>query len=320
MSKISLLITLFILYCSVLVAQPLRENAVLSGTTTIPAEHAETDELTMSDFRYAVASDPLSGRVAGILRSSPGAALVGSALVPGLGQAVNDKWIRAGAYLLADAVFLAVHLTNQRRAEKLQREYERFADDNWSVVTYAQWLVAYHEQNGVANPYIWELENQVEGVNPTYNPDTDWNTVNLQTLRRVERNTPFISPEGSGNAFSHEMPNYGSQQYYELISKYYQYGPGWNNFGVNSNGDPIDSRYQLAWNGSDMPPHFFEGADMADRFNNKYRVAGNMLAYMLLNHVVSAFDAFVTVKLKNNRLQTRTNFLGPQQFTITYRF
>ncbi len=241
--------------------------------------------------------------------------------MPGLGQAANNKWLRAGAYFLADVILLAVHLQNQHRAEELQQQYEQFANNNWSVVTYSKWLVEYHQQNNISNPFIDELQNQVQGEEAAYDPDHDWDVVDLNVLRRVERNTPFVTPDGTaGNAFSHEMPDYGSQQYYELISKYFQYGPGWNDFGTDRNGNQLDSRYQLAWNGDDMPANFLEGSRKAERFNDKYRVAGNMLSYMILNHVVSAFDAFITVKLKNNRLEASPNIFGPQQFSLKYRF
>ena len=319
MIRIVIYILAFLLAGNALIAQPLKTNLPFSQRGIETGEE-DFSNLSMSDFRYQAAAPTSSSRLVNALQTKPGLALLSSALIPGTGQAANNKWVRAGAYFAADLILLAVHFHSQHRAKELQREYEQFADNNWSVVTYAKWLVDYHEQNNISNPYIGELQQQVQDVNPAYDPGVDWNTVDIQTLRNVENNTPFITTEGVGNNFSHEMPAYGSQQYYELISKYYQYGPGWNSFGVNREGQPLDSIYQLAWNGSDMPPHFFEGASLSDRFNNKYRIAGNMLAYMLLNHVVSAFDAFITVKLKNNKLETQSNIFGPQQFILKYHF
>ncbi|MDZ7692609.1 MAG: DUF5683 domain-containing protein [Balneolaceae bacterium] len=303
-------------------AQPLKQNLPFSWKAT---EHNPEQTISILEENFAYQPAESSSKFAPIraMQTQPGYAFLGSAIIPGLGQAANKKWWRAGAYLVADAIFLALHISNQNRAEELQQGYEQFADNNWSVVTYSKWLVEYHKQNGIYqdNAFINELEEQVEGVDPTYSTSQDWGVVEIQLLRNVEKDTPFISSDGTvGNIFSHTMPDYGSQQYYELISKYYQYGPGWNDFGVNRQAKPLDSIYQLAWNGSDMPPHFLEGARLADRFNNKYRIAGNMLSYMILNHVVSAFDAFITVKLKNNRLETETNFFGSRQFILKYRF
>ncbi|WP_171032753.1 hypothetical protein [Fodinibius saliphilus] len=248
------------------------------------------------------------------IRKKAGLALLSSAIVPGSGQAANGKWIRAGAYFLAEIIFVGMHIKNLRDARAEERQYKRFANNNWSVVNYAKWLVEYHDQNQqINNPYINELANEISGVTANYDPDKDWNKVDLELLRNVERNTPFVfSDDGIGNKFSHVMPDYGSQQYYELISKYYQFGPGWSDF---------TSKYQLSWDGSDMSRYFFRGADLAEQFNDSYRLAGNMVSLLILNHIVSAFDSFLTVKIKNNRLETHTNFLNPyKSFSLKYHF
>lgn len=312
----------FLLYSLFLatLAGTAHSQSVIRSAGTEKSE--EFKEITMSDFHYRPEYQNQTSSFAPfrLMQTKPAAALLGSALIPGLGQAANKKWIRAAAYFAADIIFVTVHIHNFNRAKELERRYKKFANENWSVVTYAQWLIEYHNQNNISNVYINELENQVEGETPAYNPETDWNVVDIELLRNVEEHTPYISPDGSGNTFSHEMPDYGSQQYYELISKYYQYGPGWNDFGVNRNGDPLDSLYQLSWDGRSMPPNFIRGAGLSERFNDKYRLAGNMVSLLLLNHLVSAFDAFATVKLKNHRLEADTNLFGPRQFILKYHF
>ena len=256
------------------------------------------------------------------LREKSGLALLSSAIIPGTGQAANSKWVRAGAYFLAEAVFLGIHFTSYNNAKAEQRQYEQFADGNWSVVNYAQWLVDYHEENNLTNPHLDNLRAEVEGKSPSYDPNQDWQKVDLELLRMVERETPFVySDNENGNNFSHELPDYGSQQYYELISKYYQYGPGWNDFGEDRDGNRLDSLYQLNWDGTDMPFNFLRGGSLAEDFNDSYRLAGNMVSLVILNHIISAFDAFLTVKVKNNRLETKSSFLNPTKaFTLKYHF
>lgn len=270
----------------------------------------EKQQISIEDFKYQ-ANYKGSKNFFSPVRKKPGFALISSAVIPGSGQAANGKWLRAGAYILAEAVLLTVHLTSLHDAREQERQYEQFANQNWSVVTYARWLDNYYENNGIASQPIDELRSQIEGIDPTYNTDVDWNVVDIELLRRVERNTPFIYPDRTGNNFSHVMPDYGSQQYYELISKYYQYGPGWRDFG---------SRYKLNWDGTDMPPNFFKGSKMAETFNDNYRLAGNMVSLLILNHIISAFDAFLTVKTKNNRLKAKTNPLNPGMFSLKYHF
>jgi len=256
------------------------------------------------------------------LREKTGYALLSSAIIPGSGQAANNKWLRAGLYFVAEAILVGVHIKSYNDAQAEQRRYEQFANNNWSVVNYAKWLVNYHEQNNLSNQYIDELKSQISGTTAEYNPQEDWTKVDIKVLRNVERNTPFVySDQDIGNSFSHVMPDYGSQQYYELISKYYQYGSGWNDFGKDPNGNDLDSRYRLNWDGSDMPVNFLQGAALAEDFNDSYRLAGNMVSLIILNHIVSAFDAFLTVKLKKKRLEAETNLLNPEQtFSLKFHF
>lgn len=297
---------------AVLLAQPVKEARLLENSR---------QRLTMDDFKYRRSEMVRnSNTLLNPVRQKPGLALLSSAVLPGSGQAANNKWLRAGAYLAAEALLFTVHISRLNEAKKQERVYVEFANENWSVVTYAKWLVDYYDQNNLSNSAIDELRNQVQGLNPSYNTEIDWNIVDIELLRRVERNTPFIYPDRSGNNFSHVMPDYGSQQYYELISKYYQYGPGWRDFGNNQNGGSLDNPYKLNWDGTDMPFNFFRGSTLAERFNDNYRLAGNMLSLLVLNHIVSAFDAFLTVKIKNNRIKAEANPLKLQSFSIKYNF
>ncbi len=270
-----------------------------------------TQKITIDDLKPKInyaQSDPFYQPV----RKKAGWALLSSAIIPGSGQAANKKWVRAGLYFLAEAVMVGVYLKSSHDARVEERRYKRFANNNWSVVSYARWLVEYHEQNNLSNSHIDDLEQHIDGKTADYNPDSDWSKVDIELLRNVERNTPFVYPEHVDNNFSHVMPDYGSQQYYELISKYYQYGPGWNDF---------TAQYQLNWDGSGMPDNFILGANMAADFNDSYRLAGNMVSFLILNHIVSAFDAYLTVKIKNRKLETETNLLNPHRtFTLKFHF
>ena len=292
-----------------------------AGLTMGQQAQKNPQELSIEDLKPRInyaKSDPFYQP----LREKTGYALLSSAIIPGSGQAANNKWLRAGLYFVAEAILVGVHIKSYNDAQAEQRRYEQFANNNWSVVNYAKWLVNYHEQNNLSNQYIDELKNQISGTTAEYNPQEDWTKVDIKVLRNVERNTPFVySDQDIGNNFSHVMPDYGSQQYYELISKYYQYGSGWNDFGQNPNGNDLDSRYRLNWDGSDMPVNFLQGAALAEDFNDSYRLAGNMVSLIILNHIVSAFDAFLTVKLKKKRLEAETNLLNPEQtFSLKFHF
>ncbi|MEX0723722.1 MAG: hypothetical protein WD053_07585 [Gracilimonas sp.] len=281
-----------------------------------------TNEIHISDFKYQNNSIE-NGSLLNASRTKPGVAFVASALVPGSGQALNGKWVRAGIYFATEAVGLIYHLDRNAKARKQEKAYEQFTHNNWSVVAYAEWLVNYSQIHGLTNG--WQtLQNQIQGQSPNWdNTKNDWDQVSISTLRSVENSTPFYPEDINGSNFSHELPDYGSQQYYELISKYYQYQPGWRDWytEVTTAQDQDDSMYEYFWNGEDEPFElFYEGRDRAYEFNQNYRVAGNILKLLVVNHVVSAFDALFTVQLKNSRIETETNLMRLEQFSVTWYF
>lgn len=279
-------------------------------------------EIDISDFRFK-SDNTQNGSILNSTRTKPGIAFAASALVPGTGQAANGKWVRAGVYFATEVVGWIYHLDRNAKAREQERAYEQFTHNNWSVVAYAEWLVNYSQQHGLNNG--WQaLEAEIQGNAPNWG-DTrnDWNQVPISILRNVENQTPFYFNDHIGSNFSHELPDYGSQQYYELISKYYQYQPGWRDWytDITTAQNQDISMYRYFWNGKDQPfDLFYEGRDRAQEFNQNYRVAGNILKLLVVNHVVSAFDALFTVQLKNSRIETEANLMKLEQFSVTWHF
>lgn len=261
-----------------------------------------------------MAEEDGKGRLFDPLREKAGLAFLSSALIPGSGQAANGKWGRAGVYFAAEVIGIIWHLDANARARRQERAYEDFTNQNWSVVAYSQWLVNYSAVHDLNNGYQ-TLAAQVSNLTPNFTDSrSDWRRVDINVLRNVERLTPYIYANGRGSNFSHLLPNYGSQQYYELISKYYQYQPGWRDWynQVTIGSDQSIGNYIYMWNGQDQPfGLFYQGRDRAQQFNDNYRTAGNILKLLVVNHVVSAFDAYFTVRVRNTRLETQTNLMNP---------
>ena len=249
-------------------------------------------------------------------KNSPGIAMLASGILPGSGQAMNGKWGRAAVYFVAEAVSIAYYFNQNNLAKENEEAYEAYGNQKWSVLAYAQWLVDYSEANGIDNGYEL-LANQLDQLatndqSPNFgNTTDDWRKVDLSTLRGIEERTPFFFSDGRlGSTFSHVVQNYGSQQYYELMSKYYQFQPGWQDFHENRLSEGGTHVYQYTWNASMITADFIEGRDRAQEFNQNYRNAGNILMLLMVNHVVSAFDAYFTVKLKNSRIQAQANMMS----------
>ena len=254
---------------------------------------------------------------------TPALSFLASGLVPGSAQAARGNWIRAGAFLLIEAASVYLILDYQRSGEDRRTRYEAFADENWSVVQYANWLVEYHDVNNLANPNLEALRAMVEGLDPTWNTDVDWNAIDIGVLRNVERNTPYVTTDNLyASNFSHILPAYGSQQYYELIAKYYQFQAGWRDYLSSEWRDyyfdyPV---YQIDRSGGNASPLFFEGALLADQFNSDFRKAGTYTMLLIGNHIVSAFDAYFTYTLHKQQATLSAGVLPGKQLTLSLSF
>lgn len=249
-----------------------------------------------------------------------------SLIIPGSGQLANQKWWRAGLFLALEAtgIYLAVDYRN--KAMNGERTYELFADNNWSVVQYSNWLITYHEVNGIDNPYLENLKENVDNAQATFNTETDWNKIDISVLRQVERNTPYLTTDNLvANNFSHTLPDYGSQQYYELIAKYYQYQGGWRDYdayhnNIGNTGNFFNDRYLIDRNGAYASANFFEAVRIADNFNSDYRSSRFFASLLIANHFLSAFDTYFTIRLKQNKIEASSSVIPGQQLLVTYNF
>ena len=312
MNKLVIL-SFFALISTQLVHAQVKSDMAQYSVITEKNQSVDSAPLSIRDFSYQPNNS--QNGFTNVLQTKAGVAFVSSAILPGSAQAANGKWIRAGVYLATEAFSVIYYLNRTNTAKKQEQAYQNFVHENWSVVSYASWLVEYYENNGLSHTRLQELKNQLNGAQADYS-DTrnDWSKVDINLLQTIERSTDLVCGSCSSGNFSHVLPAYGSQQYYELVSKYYQFEAGWKDF------SPQNYSYQYDTNGQFASDLFFSGADRADKFNTNYRVAGNILSLLVVNHVVSAFDALFTVKLKNARLQVDADLMRADAFSLTVHF
>jgi hypothetical protein len=192
-------------------------------------------------------------------KKSPVLAAVLSGVVPGAGEFYSHSYLKSSAFFAAEVVSWILNLSYNRRGDRATGEFQTYADARWSVVkyaTYAQSLAPAGET------YSWKIPGQ-EGRPP-------WEQVNWDELNRMER--------AIGGFFSHTLPMHGDQQYYELIGKYPQYNPGW-----DDGGGPISE--------TNISPHFKSYSLMRGYANDLYSKARTALVVVVINHVLSAADA-----------------------------
>jgi len=290
----------------------------LAGNIVKVKEPSVSKNISISDFSF----QPTSEGFRGTLQTQSGIAFLSSAILPGSAQAANGKWVRAGIYLATEAFSIFYYINRNNVAKDQERAYEAFTHKEWSVVAYSEWLIGYYDNNGLDHSRLEELRTMVDAVDPDFT-DTrnDWDKINIRLLQQIERDTPLICANCGSGDFSHVLPAYGSQQYYELISKYYQFEGGWSDFYTeNVAVNNPDYNYLYDNEGDLASPLFLLGAERADRFNNNYRRAGNILNLLVINHVVSAFDALFSVKLKNARVQASADMMRADSFSLTLHF
>jgi len=94
-----------------------------------------------------------------------------SAIIPGAGQIYNEDYWIAGIFLATEAALIYVGLTYDKKGDDQTASFEKYADENWSVVDYAEWLNTY------------------EGAEINIDPDESkppWERVNWNELNAAE--------------------------------------------------------------------------------------------------------------------------------------
>lgn len=201
-------------------------------------------------------------------RKSPYIAAGLSLVVPGAGQFYTERYWEAAAFFAADvaAWLLANHY--DKKGDKQTAFFQNYADMHWSVVNYAQYAVDNYVPVANRNDYRW-LKPGTEAYAP-------WLRVDWGELNRMER---YISSTDPGRYYSHTLPLYGDQQYYELIGKYGQFNQGWDD-------RPPTYQYQ-----DPVTARFSYYAGERGKANRYYNTASTWVTVAVINHVVNALYA-----------------------------
>jgi len=284
---------------------------------------ASADILQMRPAANITVSSSQGRSVFEQISNSPGKGLLASLILPGLGQTANRQYWKAGLMAAVEVAVVYLYVDASRRGDRLQRSYNAYGDSNWSLVKYTAWVHNYY-MSGARNPDAPDLlpadllteagraaANPETGFpDPAYNAPLEWSWVNREALNEMERRSRYTS----GTNFTHEVNPFGSQQYYELMSKYWQFGPGWRDW------DDAVNSVNLASNAG-MSAMWLNHAAQNRRFNDAYKLANNMVSTLIFNHVISAFDAYFTIKMRQHRLETtaRADYMG-NHLMVTWRF
>lgn len=254
-----------------------------------------------------------------------------SAILPGAGQAYNRSWVKAAVAIAGEATILLLYRSWQQKGNRGRNAYKIQAHAHWSPLRYAYWLNDYTEYLNqlpggrpiTAAPV--EIPSQLSNINFS-DPDA-WSQSEqlairslIQEIRRVEG---MVYNGVTGAAFSHVLPFFGEQQYYELIGKYFQYAPGWDDYvalmrngrvtWINEKGEFIPSIEPESSGAGDTKTNvsskFYQYAENHADANTYLRRASQITTILIANHVLAAVDAGIFARLHYRRMQVSVGLI-----------
>lgn len=245
-------------------------------------------------------------------KRSVGAAFGLSALVPGLGQAYNRNWGKAIVAFALEAAIITGAITWNNQGNGLEKDYQQYAHAFWDPAKYANWLNDYSSylqtnfQAEIMSPAV-TVPQQIDFKNPEGWNDMEWTMVLdfFSQIQSVEREMFHLETLA---AFSHTLPDFSEQQYYELVGKYYQFAPGWEDYPDwrSENGEYTQAIDPSMTGPNETRPNvsdrFFNYADDHAHANDVLRRASRVTTLLIATHFISAIEAAVSAKLHNDRI------------------
>jgi hypothetical protein len=228
-------------------------------------------------------------------RKSPWLAAGLSLLIPGAGEFYSESYWKAALFLALDVAAWGLAYHFDKKGDRQTDFFQNYADEHWSVVKYAQFSLEYFIPTERWNEYSGLI---TPGTNPP------WERVNWNLLNRLERE---ISGTANGRYYSHTLPPYGEQQYYELIGKYPQYTPGWD-----------DAVLPYIYSETNVTPNFKYYAAERGKANDFYTKATTFVTVAIINHVLSALDAAWSAASYNRNIHASVRMQRiPTEFGFT---
>lgn len=193
-----------------------------------------------------------------------------SSIIPGSGEFYAQSYIKAGIFFAIEAGLWFAYASYDKKGDDQEAYYQNFANNNWDVYKYAGWLKD-------------ESFPGSEGIDLSSDKEI---------LRRQ------INACEAQN-FSHQLPPYGEQQYYELIGKYQNFVPGWADADLN-----VVNRNNYGTYKTNMFVNYSYDRQKANDYYNKRSAAASLV---IVNHLLSAADAAWSVSMFNKDIKIKTS-------------
>lgn len=218
---------------------------------------------------------------------SPLRAALYSAVVPGAGQFYTKSYIQSALFFTAEVVLWVLYADYTAKARNKTDEFQRYADEHWSVVRYARWIETH---------YSAQFQSGTVLGNPPTDVSEPWNYIDWNKLNETEDAVGQLITSGTITGFTHHLPQRPEQQYYELIGKYSQYGGGWDDATTFIPADVLSSN---------VSPRFRYYSSLRGKANDLYSIASTAAYLIVANHVLNALEAAWNAAHINRKLQAR---------------
>lgn len=193
-----------------------------------------------------------------------------SAIIPGAGEFYAKSYIKSAIFLAVEAGLWIAYGIFQKKGNDQTEFFQNYANQNWDIYKYAEWL-----------------KNQGFPKAGDINLGAPYETLLAQINACEEVN------------FSHTLPRFGEQQYYEVIGKYQNFIVGWSTADPNAINKNTYINYKLA----QVDQYMSDRQKANDYFDN----GTTMSMVVILNHIVSAADGVWSVIRYNKGLDVKTN-------------
>lgn len=221
-----------------------------------------------------------------------------SLLAPGAGEIYSGSYLKAGLFIAVEVAAWVYGFKYEKQGDDQTTFFQNYADGRidlkpswdinepdryrtrWDVIRYYEWSYA---NKSIINPQgdYSNISNAIVSSDITLPP---WQRIDWESLNALER--------AIGKWYSHTLHYHGEQQYYELIGKYPQYNQGW-----------FDAENPNFTYGDQLSQAFKEYSRMRGLANDYYYKAKTAFTVVLVNHVISALDAYFTTRSYNSRIR-----------------
>lgn len=242
-----------------------KEVDFLGGSGSLTGRGATTPPLFQTE-----------GVASGGGEKSPWLAAAMSLLLPGAGEIYSESYLKGGIFMGVEIASWIVAGVYNSKGNKQTEWFENYADEHYSPVRYADWV---WRNIGSLAPGLDTSQYNLYYRSPTSAERPPFDCLSWIELNRLE---------GEISGFTHRLPLYGEQQYFELIGKYKQFSKGWDTEDPYEN-DHLTPGDQFYYYGVEF--------NKADKY---YKISDMFISVIIVNHIVSAFDAYLTASKYNS--------------------